>query len=279
VVEWCVAATTPDERRPRLTRRALAALIALLLVAAAAIVATERVLEPEAADAEPSAAAPSTSAAPEAPAAPAANTAGAEPQVPVSTVLASPHGEVPAYDHPNGTLIGAAGKWYGYDMTMPVLQQGFGWVQVMMPERPNGSTAWLRTSDVELSTTAYRIVVRRGSTHVDVYKDGFPLFDFAAGMGKSSTPTPLGSFFVAVVENPGPPGYGSVVLDLSAHSEAIQSWQGAGDAIIAFHGPFGSQSTIRNGGGYISNGCLRMLPEDQIKLAEIPVGTPVDIVE
>jgi hypothetical protein len=84
---------------------------------------------------------------------------------------------------------------------------------------------------------------------------------------------------VAVVENPGPPGYGSVVLDLSAHSEAIQSWQGAGDAIIAFHGPFGSQSMIRNGGGYASNGCLRMLPEDQIKLAEIPVGTPVDIVE
>jgi lipoprotein-anchoring transpeptidase ErfK/SrfK len=268
-----VATTTPDEHRPRLTRRALAAFIGLLLVAAAAVVATERVLEPEAADAEPSAAAPATSAAP----APVA--AGAEPEVPVSTVLASPHGEVPAYDHPNGQLVGAAGKWYGYDMTLPVLQQGFGWVQVMMPERPNGSTAWLRTSDVELSTTADRIVVHRGQTHVNVYKDGFPLFDFAAGMGKSSTPTPLGSFFVAVVENPGPPGYGSVVLDLSAHSEAIQSWQGAGDAIIAFHGPFGSQSTIRNGGGYISNGCLRMLPEDQIKLAEIPVGTPVDIVE
>ncbi len=265
---------TPDERRPRLTRRALAAVIALLVVAGAAIVATERVLEPEPAAAEPTAvAAPSTSTAPE------AGTVGAEPEVPVSTVLASPHGEVPAYDHPNGTLVGAAGKWYGYDMTMPVLQQGFGWVQVMMPERPNGSTAWLRTSDVELSTSAYRIVVRRGSTHVDVYKDGFPLFDFAAGMGKSSTPTPLGRFFVAVVENPGPPGYGSVVLDLNAHSEAIQSWQGSGDAIIAFHGPFGSQSTIRNGGGYISNGCLRMLPEDQIKLAEIPVGTPVDIVE
>jgi lipoprotein-anchoring transpeptidase ErfK/SrfK len=272
-----MAATTPDDRRPRLTRRALAAFIALLVVAAAAVVATERVLEPEPADAEPTAAAaPSTSTAPTAPT---VTTAAPAPEVPVSTVLASPNGEVPAYDHPNGNLVGAAGKWYGYDMTMPVLQQGFGWVQVMMPERPNGSTAWLRTSDVELSTTAYRIVVHRSQTHVNVYKDGLPLFDFAVGLGKSSTPTPLGSFFVAVVENPGPPGYGSVVLDLSAHSEAIQSWQGAGDAIIAFHGPFGAQSTIRNGGGHISNGCLRMLPEDQTKLAEIPVGTPVDIVE
>lgn len=269
-----VDATTPDARRTRLTGRALLALAALLIIAAVAVVATERVIEPTTADAEPSAVvAPSTTA-------PTTTTTTApQPEVPASTVLAAPHGEVPAYDHPNGAVVGTAGRWYGYPQTMPVLQQGFGWVQVMMPERPNGSTAWLRTSDVELSTTAYRIVVRRSQTHATVYKDGFPHFDFAVVMGKASTPTPLGSSYVAVVENPGPPGYGSVVLDLSLHSEAIQSWQGSGDAIIAFHGPFGSEPTIRKGGGYLSNGCLRMLPEDQIKLAEIPVGTPVDVIE
>jgi lipoprotein-anchoring transpeptidase ErfK/SrfK len=145
-------------------------------------------------------------------------------------------------------------------------------------DRPNGTTAWVRESDIARSSTDYRIVVERSKTHVTVYKGGQPLFDFAIGMGKSSTPTPVGRFFVAVVEHDVPHGYGSIVLDLSAHSEAIQSWQGAGDAIIAFHGPFGAQSLIRNGGGYVSNGCMRMLPEDQAKLSVIPVGTPVDIV-
>ena len=58
-------------------------------------------------------------------------------------------------------------------MTMPVIEEGWGWVKVRMPERPNGSTAWLRVSDVGLSTTDYyMIVVRRDTTHVTVYKDG-----------------------------------------------------------------------------------------------------------
>jgi hypothetical protein len=84
---------------------------------------------------------------------------------------------------------------------------------------------------------------------------------------------------VAVIEKPGPPGYGPIVLDLNAHSEDIQSWDGSGDAIIAFHGPFGAEDLIRAGGGKISNGCIRMLPEDQLKMDGITLGTPVDIVD
>ena len=35
---------------------------------------------------------------------------------------------------------------------------------------------------------------------------------------------------------------------------------------------------IRAGGGKVSNGCVRMLPEDQVKMDGITLGTPVDIV-
>ena len=84
--------------------------------------------------------------------------------------------------------------------------------------------------------------------------------------------------FVAVIEKPGAGGYGPIVLDLSAHSEDIHDWKGSGDAIIAFHGPFGAQSIIQAGGGKVSNGCIRMLPEDQVRMEGIPLGTPVDIV-
>jgi hypothetical protein len=199
-------------------------------------------------------------------------------EVPALTYVASPRGEIPKYDAPGGTQIGVVGLWYGYPMTMPVLERQGQWLRIMTPERPNMSTAWIHDSQADVATNAYRIVIRLAETKVIVYKDGNRLFEMPAALGKASTPTPPGSFFVAVKEIPGPGGYGPVVLDLSAHSDAIQSWQGMGDAIIALHGAFGSEAKISAGGAYISNGCVRLLEADQLKLAEIPLGTTVDIV-
>jgi lipoprotein-anchoring transpeptidase ErfK/SrfK len=201
-------------------------------------------------------------------------------EVPPLTWLASPKGMIPKYDAPGGTPVGEVGVWYGYPMSMPILERQGAWLKVMTPERPNMSTAWIHSSQADIGLSNYRIVIRRAETKVIVYKDGYRLHEMPAGLGKSSTPTPLGSYFVAVKEVPGPHGYGPVVLDLSAHSEAIQSWQGMGDAIIALHGPISSSSDARIGttGTYISNGCVRLHTADQEKLMEVPLGTPVDIV-
>lgn len=265
----------PVSRRHLLDRAVIIPLVLSILVAAFALVEVgSRLFEDVSAEAEPTTTTTTSTAAPT------TTTTAPEPQpvVPVSTTLASPNGNVPVYDRPGGTEISTAGYWYGYEMTMPVVEETWGWVRIMLPERPNQSTGWVRVEDVTLSSTAYRMVLDRTETKVVVYKDGFELMSMPGGFGKASTPTPLGSYFVAVVENPGPRGYGPVVLNLSAHSEAIQSWQGAGDAIIALHGPFGSESRIGTTGTYISNGCIRLHTEDQLKLAEVPVGTPVDIV-
>jgi hypothetical protein len=260
--------STPGLRSRRRRAVPIAAAVVLVLAIVGAFVAVDHWWEPEA-TAEPTT---TSTTATTAPAAEAPATA-----VPASVDLATPNGPVPLYDRPNGTQIGTYQDWYGYTVTSPIVQEGFGWAQIMMPQRPNESKAWVRVSDFTRTSTDYRIVVERSKTHATVYKGGQPAFEFAIGMGKSSTPTPVGQFFVAVVEHDVGHGYGPIVLDLSAHSEAIQSWQGAGDAIIAFHGPFGAQDLIRRGGGYVSNGCMRMLPEDQAKLAVIPTGTPVDI--
>jgi lipoprotein-anchoring transpeptidase ErfK/SrfK len=201
------------------------------------------------------------------------------PQVPVETTLATGNGSIPAYDAPNGKGLGSIGFWYGYQMTMPVIERQPGWLRVRTPERPNQSTAWVRESDVALSSTPYRIVIHRGQTNVTVYEKGFPLFTIPAGLGKASTPTPLGSFFVGVIES-GSGGYGPIILDTTAHSEAIQSWEGSGDAVIALHGPISASSDARiaTTGTYISNGCVRLHRADQERLSIIPLGTPVDIV-
>jgi lipoprotein-anchoring transpeptidase ErfK/SrfK len=202
------------------------------------------------------------------------------PVVPASTPLATPRGGILTYDAPDGAVIGDAGFWYGYPMTMPIVEQRGEWLRIQLPERPNGSTAWVRGSDVTISTTPYRILIRLAHTDLTVYKDGVPLFTAPVGIGKASTPTPAGSFFVAVIEQPGPHGYGPVVLNTSGHSEAIESWQGMGDAITAIHGPISAASAAQIGtsGTRISNGCIRMHDADQRKLDIITVGTPVDIV-
>jgi lipoprotein-anchoring transpeptidase ErfK/SrfK len=199
-------------------------------------------------------------------------------EVPASTDLASPNGEISAYDAPGGREIGKVGLWYGYPMTMPILEERGTWLQIMMPERPNGLTAWVQAGQVTRSTSRWRMVVDLSETRVFVYRDGYETWSAPVGIGEDSTRTPTGSYFVAVIENPGRPGYGPIVLDLNAHSEDIESWEGAGDAIIAFHGSFGADQLIRAGGAKVSNGCIRMLLEDQLKMDRITLGSPVDIV-
>ncbi|MET0903282.1 MAG: L,D-transpeptidase [Acidimicrobiales bacterium] len=199
--------------------------------------------------------------------------------VPPSTELATPKGSIAAYAAPEGAAIGEVGYWYGYPMTMPIVEEAGGgqWLRIMMPERPNGLTAWVRAADVTRSTSPWRMVLKLSETRVYVYKDGYEVWSAPVGIGRDHTRTPTGSYFVAVIEKPGAPGYGPIVLNLNAHSEDIQSWKGSGDAITAFHGPFGSEEVIRAGGGKVSNGCLRMLPEDQIKMDGIALGSPVEI--
>ena len=44
-------------------------------------------------------------------------------EVPPSTDLATPKGSIAAYDQPDGRPIGDVGFWYGYPMTMPILEE------------------------------------------------------------------------------------------------------------------------------------------------------------
>ena len=115
------------------------------------------------------------------------------PVVPVSTPLATPRGEVPTFAEPAGEPVGTVGRWHGYPMTMPIVEQRVGWLRIRLPERPNGSTAWVRLEDVTLSSTPYRIVISLAETKLTVFKDGFELFMAPVGIGTESTPTPAGS--------------------------------------------------------------------------------------
>jgi len=202
------------------------------------------------------------------------------PQVSPTTATAAPHGSIPTYAAPGSAANGTVGIWYEYPLVLPVIGQQPGWLQVRVPERPNGKTAWVQSSDVTLSSTPYRIVVTLSTETLRVFKSGYQTLAFPAGIGLPATPTPPGHFFVTVQVPPPSPGYGPFVISTSGHSEAITSWEGMGDALIAIHGPINSYADGRIGatGTRISNGCIRLHDSDLAQLATIPAGTPVDIV-
>jgi len=198
----------------------------------------------------------------------------------VSTVLAAPKGTIPTYSSPGAPQSATVGAWYGYALVLPVVAEQPGWLQVRLPRRPNQSTAWVHSADVTLSSTPYRIVVSLKAMHLTVYLAGYPTLSFPAGIGVPATPTVAGSYFVAVHEPHPAAGYGPFVLGTSAHSDAISSWEGMDDAIIAIHGPITGYADARIGttGARISNGCIRLHDSDLARLAPVPIGTPVDIV-
>ena len=171
-----------------------------------------------------------------------------------------------------------APKWYGSPVFLPVIAIRSGYLDVRLPTRPNGSTAWIRRAGVPLSHTPYRIVIDLGTRHLLLYRDGTLVLDAPAGIGTVADPTPTGHFFVAFFAKAPSPAWGPFVIVTSAHSNAISDWEESGDALVAIHGPLGADAAIGADGARISHGCVRLHDSDLVKLRVVPDGTPVDII-
>ena len=178
---------------------------------------------------------------------------------------------------PNKTV---PGSWYGYPSALPVIAAQPGWLEVREAQRPNGATAWIPDDNVTFSTTPYAMVLNLCTAHLLVFQSGQEIYDFPAGIGAPDDPTVTGDYFVSMTTPPPGPGYGPFVLATSAHSDAIRSWEGQGDAIIGIHGPITAYDDrlIGTSGAAISHGCIRLHDADLAKLSVIPAGTPLQIV-
>jgi lipoprotein-anchoring transpeptidase ErfK/SrfK len=195
-----------------------------------------------------------------------------------ATLVAALDGRTGRYARPGGPRTGwIPGRWYGAQSVLPVIGSSPGWVQVRLAQRPNGSTAWVQDSQVELRSTPYRIVIDLATTHLTLYADGKRVFSTPAGVGTDSDPTPPGHYFVAFFEAPPTPGYGPFVIVTSAHSESISDWEKSGDAVIGIHGPLGGAYLIGKDGAKISHGCVRLSDPELLRLRMVPAGTPIDI--
>jgi lipoprotein-anchoring transpeptidase ErfK/SrfK len=150
------------------------------------------------------------------------------------------------------------------------------WLNVQIPARPNGTTAWVHRSDVKLRTVANHILVELGARRLTVLHGDEQLVQDRVAIGAPSGPTPTGNFYVDGVvrlkRDTGP--YGAGQLSVAGFSDVYHTF-GAGIGEIALHGT-NSPALI---GGTVSHGCVRMLNGTWLRVADLaPSGTPVDIV-
>lgn len=186
----------------------------------------------------------------------------------------------PAAGSPQVAVLAARRPITGEQTTVPVIARsiasgGARWLQVMLPGRPDGSTGWISQQDTRALVTAWSIVVDLATRRVNVYNDAQRTRSFQAVIGKPSTPTPTGQFFVeeTLRMSAGEAG-GPFALALSARSNALQEFEG-GPGQIAIHGRENLGGTL---GAAASHGCIRLATASINWLAaRIGPGTPVTI--
>ena len=123
----------------------------------------------------------------------------AQVTVPTLQVYDQPGAPAPSRTFPN--------PWYVNDDARYPVQQVFlaealqpGWVQILLPIRPNGSTGWVRSTDVQLAVNTYRVVVQLSLHQITVFNGAAVFYQGPVAIGAPATPTPTGNYFIRVLQ-------------------------------------------------------------------------------
>jgi lipoprotein-anchoring transpeptidase ErfK/SrfK len=182
--------------------------------------------------------------------------------------------------------VKAHGTMTGARTVLPVLGQsidstGGSWLQVRLPGRTlkgkePPASGWISAANTRTSATEWHLVVNRSARSVSVYQNGRKLRSYKAIVGKRSTPTPRGEFFVEEnVRLPGGRPGAPFALATSARSKVFQEFEG-GPGQIALHGLSNVGGSL---GSAVSHGCVRLANRSISWLAaRIKPGDPVTIV-
>jgi len=150
------------------------------------------------------------------------------------------------------------------------------WYRIRVPGRPNGRLGWVRAEAMEyLRLVRTRLVINRRLLSASLYRSGRRIWFSRIGVGKFSTPTPPGRFWIRerIKVNPETGLYGPWAFGTSAYAPRLTDWPGGG--VIGIHGTNQPQLIP----GRPSHGCIRV-PNFAIRrlAALLPIGTPVLII-
>jgi lipoprotein-anchoring transpeptidase ErfK/SrfK len=147
---------------------------------------------------------------------------------------------------------------------------------VYLPTRPNGSSGWVRRSQVRIYRDRYRVRIDLRRHRLTAWRDGSVVVRAPVGVGRVVSPTPAGTYYVVSRIRPldAASVYGAFAFGLSAHSNVYARFGFGGDGRIGLHG-----TNDPSGVGHeVSHGCIRMTNRAILRLAWIlPLGTPVTI--
>jgi len=148
------------------------------------------------------------------------------------------------------------------------------WYRVRLPILPSDSTGWVpRDALGNLYTVRTHLYVDRSSFTATLERDGRTIFRTRVGVGRPSTPTPAGEFYIRdAVDGFHDPFYGPIAFGTSARAALQTDWPGG--RFIGVHGTNRPELLP----GAVSHGCIRMTNRAIRKLAKLmPVGTPLTI--
>lgn len=198
----------------------------------------------------------------------------AQAVVPALTARTAPDDEAPAvaeFTHP--TASGSPLVFRSIDSANGASPE---WIEVQLPIEPNGTTGWIRRSEVELFDNPYRIEIDRASYSLKVFDRNQLWLETVIAVGNGATPTPVGEFYLLELLAPPEPNgpYGPYAFGLSGFSEVLTDFGGSDVAIIGLHGTNDPSSL----GTEVSHGCVRLENAVIEELATVlPLGTPVRI--
>ena len=149
------------------------------------------------------------------------------------------------------------------------------WLRVFVPQRPNGSQAWILRDYAVITRNEYRVVIDQSDLTLTLYFRGRRTWRTQVAVGTRATPTPLGKFAIAEKVRTGDPNnfLGPLVLPLTGFSNVLNEYAG-GNGRVAIHGTSVPQFI----GTRASHGCIRLRNRDVTRLGRIlRPGTPVTI--
>jgi lipoprotein-anchoring transpeptidase ErfK/SrfK len=153
---------------------------------------------------------------------------------------------------------------------------GVEWIDLSLPQRPNGVTGWVRAAALSPLHVAYGLIlVNRAERRVTLYdRSGRAIFTAPVGVGRPSLPTPAGHFYVIEKWVIRPSGFlGPYGLATSAYAPTLTDWPGGG--VVGIHGTDQPQLIP----GDPSHGCVRLHNGDITRLWHmVSLGTAIEIV-
>ena len=198
----------------------------------------------------------------------------AGPPEPTDGTVVHPRREVVVYAAPGGAPIARMAPRQLGDTWLPVLAQQPGWVQVLLPSRPNDSVGWVTDDALDRAVTPYLIRVHLRSLNMELFWGDRRLGEWPVGIGKKSAPTPVGRTFLLGSFTDPKQKYSPVILPLGTHSPTLDSF-GGGPGTVAIH----TWPTADVFGTRSSDGCIRVPADALNMLTEVPLGTLVLIDE